>query len=87
MSLEHEANRGAVSLAAESFGSGSPEHLAALRALADLETGPARMVALLSLERLQVDMGPSWRRIEYARKTKQAEMDARMGEDGAKTTP
>jgi len=84
MSLEHEANRGAVSLAAESFGSGSPEHLAALRALADLETGPARMVALLSLERLQVDMAPALARLQYGRKAegaKQANMKRRRHSD------
>ncbi|HAX44597.1 MAG TPA: hypothetical protein PLF84_15295 [Bryobacteraceae bacterium] len=72
MSLELEANRGAVSLAAESFGSGSPEHLAALSALADLESGPARMAALRSLERLRVDMAPALARLQYGRKAEGA---------------
>lgn len=72
MSSPTHPRRGAVSLAAASFGSGSPEHLAALRALADLETGPARMVALLALARLQVDMAPALARLRYGRKAKGA---------------
>ncbi|MBE7541368.1 MAG: hypothetical protein M9913_09410 [Bryobacteraceae bacterium] len=45
------------------------------------------LIAEIRRYQQRVDMGPSWRRIEYARKTKQAEMDARMGEDEANAAP